>query len=121
MFYRRVDTDYKTLVACYESEKKNSDQSSPFEDFPPLSCWQPENVPCSFSPCQLELRQGPSDSILTLSICVKRDKHGRKVKYSTESADDPTSSCSSSYVALNSFDLNSCAQELEEELLVEYT
>ena len=39
MFYRRVDSDYKTLVACYESEKKKSDHSSPFEDFPPLSCW----------------------------------------------------------------------------------
>jgi hypothetical protein len=114
MFYRRVDSDYKTLVTCYESEKKKSDHSSPFEDFPPLSCWQPESVPSSLqlSPCQLELRQGPTDFILALCICVIRDKHGRKVKYSTESADYPTSLYSSSYVALNSFGLNSCAQEL---------
>ena len=113
MYYRRVDSDYKNLVTCYESEKKKSDHSSPLEDFPPLSRWQPENVPCSLSPCQLELRQGPTDFILALSICVIRDKYGRKVKYSTESADDPISSCSSSYVALNSFGGSSCAQELE--------
>lgn len=70
IFYKTVDLDYKTLVTCYESEKKKAGHSPHFENFPPLSHWQPENGPCSLTPCQLELRQGPTDSILALPICV---------------------------------------------------
>ena len=99
IFYRMVDSDYKALLSAYEKDK---DHASCIEDFPPLSCWQPENTQ-SLSPCQLQLCQGPSKSIAALPVYVKQDEHGRKVKYSTATADDPASSFTSSYVALKAF------------------
>lgn len=101
-YYRKTDLDYQALVQAYEKDKLKSKHSS---SFPSLFHWQPETCKDSLSPSQLELRQGPSSSFLSLPI-VKREKKGRTVKYSTASADDPVS-FSSSYVAWRS--KSSCA------------
>lgn len=106
-YYRMMDLDYKALISVYERDKEKASHSSCIEDFPSLSNWQPEITQRLLSPGQLQLRRGPSDSVLAVPVHVKRDKHGRRLKYSTAMADDPTSTFTSSYVALNAFSFSS--------------
>ena len=60
----------------------------------------PVNADHQASSSYFDLHEHPSDSITSYPIFFNRDKHGRKVKYSTANADDFTSSFASSYIAL---------------------
>lgn len=61
-----------------------------------------EVTPNQLAPSQVRVHVSPrpTDYVASVPVYVKQDKYGRKVKYSTTRADDPSSSFASSYVAL---------------------